>query len=176
MNQRNLTFSWLGSILLLAVFAGVSWQEVSLTSDAGGQLIEITGYLAFPIISALILLQAASLLASIFTPIRIGRWIAGALVPVMIIHGILISMGSNEAIQVSLAGAISDVTGVAGSSSQLQLVASSTSTFLWVGYLAATALNLVALCLKAFSRVSPAKATESDNPTEDPFDLWESQK
>lgn len=176
MNQRNLTFAWLGSILLLAIFAGVSWQAVSLTSDAGGQRIEVTGYLAFPIISALILLQAASLLASFFTPIRVGRWIAGTLAPVMIIHGVLIVIGSNEAIQIALEGAISDETGVAGSSSQLQFVASSTGTFLWVGYLAATILNLAVLFLKAFSNASVAKVTKSDELTEDPFDLWESQK
>lgn len=176
MNQRNLTFAWLGSVLLLAIFAGVSWQEVTLTSDAGGQLIEVTGYIAFPIISALIMLQAASLLTSFFAPIRVGRAIAGTLALVMIIHGVLLAMGSNEAIQIALAGAISDVTGVAGSSSQLQFVASSTSTFLWIGYLVATALNLVALILKAFSNTPPAKATKSNVRSEDPFDLWESQK
>ena len=176
MNQRNLTFAWLASILLLAVFAGLRWLEVVLTPDAGGQIIEVTGYLAFPIISALILLQAASLLTSFFTPIVVGRWIAGLVAPVMLVHAFLIVIGLEDAIQASLAAGISDGTGVAGSSGQLQFVASSETTFMWVGYLVAIALNLVVLTGKALLNVGPAKPTPSNESSDDAGDLWESQK
>lgn len=176
MNQRNLTFAWLVSILLLAVFAGLSWLEVVLTPDAGGQIIKVTGYLAFPIISALMLLQAASLLASFFTPNVVGRWIAGLLAPVMLVHSVLIAIGLEDAIQGSLAVAISDVTGVAGSSSQLQFVASSNSTFMWVGYFVAIALNLFVLIRKALLNVGPAKRTPLSESSDDAGDIWESQK
>jgi hypothetical protein len=176
MNQRNLTFAWLGSILILSVFAGLNWLEVGLTPEAGGQIIEVTGYLAFPIISALILLQAASLLASFFTPVIIGRWIAGLLAPVMLIHGALIFIRLDDAIALSLSGAISEITGVAGSSSQLQFVESSTTTFLWVGYLAAVALNLLVLIGKALMNVGKAKAITPADSSDDAGDLWESQK
>ena len=176
MNQRNLTFAWLASILLLAVFAGLRWLEVVLTPDAGGQIIEVTGYLVFPIISALILLQAASLLTSFFTPIVVGRWIAGLVAPVMLVHAVLTVIGLEDAIQASLAAGISDVTGVAGSSSQLQFVASSETTFMWVGYLVAIALNLVVLTGKALLNVGPAKPTPSNESSDDAGNLWESQK
>jgi hypothetical protein len=175
-NQRNLTFAWLASILLLAVFAGLRWLEVVLTPDAGGQIIEVTGYLVFPIISALILLQAASLLTSFFTPIVVGRWIAGLVAPVMLVHAVLTVIGLEDAIQASLAAGISDVTGVAGSSSQLQFVASSETTFMWVGYLVAIALNLVVLTGKALLNVGPAKPTPSNESSDDAGNLWESQK
>jgi hypothetical protein len=175
-NQRNLTFAWLGSILLLAVFAGVSWLEILLTPEAGGQDVEITGYMAFPIISALVLLQAASLLATFFTPVVIGRWIAGLLAPVMIGHGVLLVFSIDQGIQNALAGSLSEITGVAGAESQLLLVASSSNTFLWVGYLLAVCFNVAVLATKALSNVGPARKSAATEPGEDSGDLWESQK
>ena len=106
----------------------------------------------------------------------IGRWIAGLLAPVMLIHGALIFIGLDDAIALSLSGAISEVTGVAGSSSQLQFVESSTTTFLWVGYLAAVALNLLVLSGKALMNVGPAKASTPADSSDDAEYLWESQK
>lgn len=176
MNQRNLTFAWLGSILLLSVFAGFNWLEVVLTPDAGGQLIEVTGYLAFPIISALILLQAASLLASFFTPVLVGRWIAGLLSPVMLGHALLLALSLEDGVQGALAGLLSEITGVSGSVSQMQFVASSNSTFLWVGYLIAIGFNVVVLIGKALLKVGSSSKSKNYVPPEDSGDLWESQK
>lgn len=175
MNQRTLSFFWLGSILSLSVFAGFSWLEILLAPEAGGQSIEITGYLAFPIISALILLQAASLLASFFTPVMVGRWIAGLLSPVMLGHAILLMLSLDESIQSALGGSLSEITGVAGSVSQMQFVASSNSTFLWVGYLVAIGLNIAVLIGKALLHSGPAQKPKRFEPTEDSLDLWESQ-
>lgn len=176
MNQRNLAFAWLGSVLALSVFAGLNWLEVQLTPDAGAQSIEVTGYVAFPIISALILLQAASLLASFFTPTLVGRWIAGLLAPVMLGHAVLLTLGLEEALERSLSGEISKVTGVAGASSQLQFVAESNNTYLWVGYLLAVLLNLAVLAGKALLNAGPAKKAQEPRETDDASDLWESQK
>jgi hypothetical protein len=175
-NQRNLLFAWLGSILLLAVFAGLSWMEVMLTAEAGGQSIEVTGYSAFPIISALVLLQGASLLASFFTPIIVGRWIAGLLSPVMLGHAVLLMMSLDESLQSSLAGSLTEITGVAGTASQMQFVASSNSTFLWVGYLVAIGVNVAVLVAKASLNVGPAKQPTKAEVIDDSGDLWESQK
>lgn len=176
MNQRNLAFAWLGSVLLLSVFAGLSWLEVSLTPEAGGQSIEVTGYLAFPIISALILLQAAALLASFLTPTVVGRWIAGLLAPVMLGHAVLLIAGIEDAIETSLSATISQLTGVAGDVSQLQFVSESNNTFLWIGYLMAVAINLVVLVGKALLNVGPAKKAKEPKASDDAGDLWESQK
>jgi hypothetical protein len=175
-NQRNLTFAWLGSILLLSVLAGFNWLEVVLTPDAGGQLLEVTGYLAFPIISALILLQAASLLASFFSPVLVGRWIAGLLSPVMLGHALLLALSLEDGVQGALAGLLSEITGVSGSVSQMQFVASSNSTFLWVGYLIAIGFNVVVLIGKALLKVGSPTKSKSYAPPEDSGDLWESQK
>jgi hypothetical protein len=175
-NQRNLAFAWLGSVLILSVFAGLNWLEVQLTPDAGGQLIEITGYVASPIISALILLQAASLLTSFFTPTLVGRWIAGLLAPVMLGHAILLTIGLQNSIEGSLAGAITEITGVAGASSQLQFVAESSNTYFWVGYLLAILLNVAVLAGKALLNVGPAKKAKEPVNSDDASDLWESQK
>lgn len=176
LNQRNLTFAWVGSILLLSVFAGFSWLEVVLTPDAGGQTIEVTGYLAFPIISALVLLQGAALLASFFTPVMIGRWIAGLLAPVMMVHAVLVVLGLESAIAFSLAGSLSELTGVVGTDSQLQFVASSNGTILWVGYLVSIGVNLAVLIAKAWLSVGPANKPVQGDPIDDAGDLWESQK
>ena len=176
MNQRNLTFAWLGSILLLSIFAGFNWLEVVLTPDAGGQLIEVTGYLAFPIISALILLQAASLLASFFTPVLVGRWIAGLLSPVMLGHSVLLVLSLEDGVQGALAGLLSEITGVSGSVSQLEFVGSSNSTFLWVGYLIAIGFNVAVLIGKALLNVGTPEKSKNYELSEDSGDLWESQK
>ena len=162
--------------MLLSVFAGFSWLEILLVPEAGGQSIEITGYLAFPIISALVLLQGASLLASFFTPTIVGRWIAGLLAPVMLTHAIFLVLSLDEGIQIALAGSLSEVTGVAGSASQMQFVASSNSSFLWVGYLVAIGLNMAVLVGKALLNAGPANQNKKHQPAEDSGDLWESQK
>jgi hypothetical protein len=175
-NQRNLSFAWLASILLLSVSAGLSWQELLLTPEAGGQSIQVTGYSVFPIISALLLLQPAALLASFFTPATVGRWIAGLLIPAMVAHAFLVGVGLETSIQNSISGSISEITGVAGSASQLQFVASSTSTYLWVVYFFSIGLNLVLLAAKAFLSLGPAKNSSNVVPAEDIENLWASQK
>ena len=176
MNQRNLSLAWLTSILLLSVSAGLSWQELLLTPEAGGQSIQVTGYSVFPIISALLLLQAAALLASFFTPITVGRWISGLLIPAMVVHAFLVGAGLEASTQDSISGSITEITGVAGSASQLQFVASSTSTYLWVGYFLSIGLNLVLLAAKAFLNLGPARSASNTGPTDEIEDLWESQK
>ena len=176
MNKRNLSLSWLASILLLSVSAGLSWQELQLTPQAGGQSIQVTGYSVFPIITALILLQAAALLASFFTPPKVGRWISGLLIPAMLAHALLVAIDLETSIQESIAGSISAITGVAGSDSQIQFVASSIGTYLWVGYLLAIGLNVVLLAGHAFLKLSPTKRTSNAVQNVDTDDLWESQK
>jgi fatty acid desaturase len=175
-SQRNVSFAWLTSILLLSVSAGLSWHQIQLTPDAGGQSIEVTGFSAFPIISALILLQAAALLASFFAPAAVGRWSAGLMVPAMLAHAFLVGFGVQSSVQDSITGSISEITGVAGSASQMQFVASSNSTYLWIGYLLAIGLNIALLAAKAFLSLEPSKKTSNVEPSEEIEDLWESQK
>jgi hypothetical protein len=176
LNQRSVTFAWLASILLLAIFAGATWLQVSLTPDAGEQNLEITGYLVYPIVSALILLQAASLLATFFTPLIVGRIIAGVLTPVMVIHGVFVALNLEQAFQTAVSAQIAEITGVVGADSQLQFVAFAGDTYLWVAYLAALVLNSVILGAKALVKLKPAVAKVAEGPEDSIGDLWESQK
>ena len=122
------------------------------------------------------MLQVASWLASLFTPALVGRWIAGLLAPAMLGHGVLVLVGLEGAIQASLAGSISEITGIAGASSQLQFIAEFSETYLWIGYLFALGLNLVVLVSKAFLKLEPPRKAEATKQFDDAGDLWESQK
>jgi hypothetical protein len=175
-NQRNISFAWLASILVLAIFAGTSWLSIKLTQDAGEQDLEITGYLVFPIISALVLLQAAALLATFLTPITVGRVIAALLVPVMLTHGLFVVLSLESSFQNAVSTEIAQITGVVGVGSQLQFVAFAGDTYLWVGYLAALALNVTVLGAKAVLNLKPAVARQTQTPLDSTGDLWESQR
>lgn len=176
MNQRNVAFAWLASILLLTVFAGLSWLNLELTPEAGAQVVEITGYIVFPVISALILLQAAALLASFLTPVTVGRVISGSLVPVMVLHGVYVGLSLQGATQNAIAAQVGEITGVVGTNSQLQFVAFAGDTYIWVAYLLAIVVNAGILLAKAVLKLGPAVAREAEKPSEDAGDLWETQK
>jgi hypothetical protein len=175
MNQRNVTFAWLGSILLIAIFAGVNWITLVLAPDAGGQSIAITGYLVFPITSALIMIQAAGLLASFFTPNIVGRVLSGALVPFFIWHLINVVTNLESSLQAAIATEITKATGVVGVASQSQLVQSALDSNAWYLYVVAVGLNIAVLILKSTVDLKPAKAPHRADQKEDPGDLWESQ-
>lgn len=176
MNQRNVSFAWLASILLLAIFAGTSWLNLTLTPDAGEQELEISGYLVFPIISALVLLQASALLATFLTPVAVGRVIAGLLAPVMLFHAGFVALNLEQGFQAAVAAEIAEITGVVGVSSQLQFVALAGDTYLWVGYLLALGLNVAVLSAKGLLKLKPAAARKTEEPLDSIGDLWESQK
>lgn len=175
MNQRTISFVWLASILILAIFAGTSWLNLSLTPDAGDQTLEITGYIVFPIISALVLLQGAALLATFFTPIAVGRAIAAIVAPIMLAHGIFVLLSLESSFQAAVSAEIAQATGVVGVASQLQFVALAGDTYLWVGYLVALLLNIAVLSAKAVLTLKPAVARKKEEPLDSAEDLWESQ-
>jgi hypothetical protein len=94
----------------------------------------------------------------------------------MLGHAVLLMMSLDESLQSSLAGSLTEITGVAGTTSQMQFVASSNSTFLWVGYLVAIGVNVAVLVAKASLNVGPAKQPTKAEVIDDSGDLWESQK
>lgn len=176
MNRRIISLAWLATILLVAVFAGTSWLNLGLTPEAGEQKLEMTGYLVFPIISALVLLQAAALLATFFTPAPVGRVIAAVLAPVMLVHGVLVVLSLEASFQTAVSAEIAQVTGVAGVASQFQFVSTALDTYLWVGYLAALLLNVAVLAVRALLKLKPADAKAAKESLDSVEDLWESQK
>ena len=176
MNSKQISIAWLVSILLLAVFAGLSWLDLELGPEAGGQIFEISGYQVFPIISALLLLQGAALLSSVLTPVAVGRVISGLLVPIMLAHGFYVVMGLQSSMQNAVAAQISEITGVAGIASQTQFVSFAGDTYLWVGYLVAIAANLATVLTKAFSKANFSRTRPNKEEITDELDLWEAQK
>lgn len=176
MSSKRVTIAWLVSILLLVVFAGLSWLDLELTPEAGAQKFEISGYQVFPIISALLLLQGAALLSSVLTPVAVGRAISGLLVPIMLAHAIIVVVGLQSNLQNAVAVLISEITGVEGIASQAQFVEFAGDTYLWVGYLLSIAVNLAVLLTKAVSKAQLSKTRPNRQATSDELDLWETQK
>ena len=176
MNSRRITVAWLVSILLLVVFAGLSWLDLELTPEAGAQKFEISGYQVFPIISALLLLQGAALLSSVLTPVAVGRAISVLMVPIMLAHAIFVVVGLQSNLQNAVAVQISEITGVAGIASQAQFVEFAGDTYLWVGYLLSIVVNLAVLLTKAVSKAQLSKTRQTREEIIDELDLWETQK
>ncbi len=176
MSSKRITIAWLVSILLLVVFAGLSWLDLELTPEAGAQKFEISGYQVFPIISALLLLQGAALLSSILTTVAVGRAIAGLMVPIMLAHGFYVLVGLQLNLQNAVAVQISEITGVEGIASQAQFVEFAGDTYLWVVYLLSVAVNLAVLLTKAISRAQLSRTRPNRQEIIDELDMWETQR
>ncbi|MFM1994950.1 MAG: hypothetical protein RLZZ610_467 [Actinomycetota bacterium] len=176
MNQRTVMFAWLASAILLAIFAGTPWSSVVLSPEAGGQLIEVTGYMAFPVASALILLQGSAILASFFTPVQVGKALAGGVAMVMIWHFITVSMTLGPSIGSSIEENIEAATGVSGAIAQQDLVASASESVLWAPYLLAVLINILILATKALMRLQASPSKVQTEPVQVGVDLWDAQK
>lgn len=176
MSSRKITIAWLVSVGLMAAFAGMSWIDLELSPEAGAQKFQISGYQVFPIISALMLLQVASLLATLLTPELVARAISGLLAPIMLAHALFVFFGLQSNTQNAIEVQITEMTGVSGFASQTEFVEFAGETFLWVGYLLAITLNFAVLFAKAVlkSVSSNAKASKEELVSEP--DLWETQK
>ena len=176
MSLRKASFAWLLSILILTVLAGFSWVDLTLSPASGGQQIQVTGFLVFPIISALLLLQGSALLAAFFTPALVGRIISAALVPIVLWHAVVVVSTSQMALQNAVAAEITKATGVVGVSSQAQLVELALDNNIWYVYVAVLALNILALIARAFVSKPQPKSQVSAEILEDSDDLWENQR
>jgi hypothetical protein len=176
LNSRRSTIAWIASIALLAIFAGLSWLNLELSPEAGAQKFEIFGFQVFPIISALLLLQVAALLASLLTPKMVSRVISGLLSPIMLAHGLFVVVGLQSSLQSAIEAQITEITGVAGFASQAEFVAFAGDTYLWVGYLLAVSLNLAILLSKSLSKAAHSEARPTKEALVDEQDLWETQK
>jgi hypothetical protein len=176
LNSRRSTIAWIASIALLAIFAGLSWLNLELSPEAGAQKFDISGFQVFPIISALLLLQVAALLASLLTPKLVSRVISAILSPIMLAHGLFVVVGLQSSLQNAIEAQITEITGVAGFASQAEFVAFAGDTYLWVGYLLAIFMNLAILLTKSLSKVTDSEARPTKEALVDEQDLWETQK
>jgi hypothetical protein len=176
MSTRRVSIIWLLTILGLTFLAGFSWVDLRLSPAAGGQLLEVTGFLAFPIVSALLLLQGSALLAAFFTPPLVGRIIAAVQVPIVVWHGVVVLTTIQSSLQDAVAAEITKATGVVGVTSQAQLLEDALDNNIWYVYLAVLVLNLFALVARSLV-ARPGPKTSSASPIqEDSEDLWETQR
>jgi len=175
MSRRVLLLSWFASLLLLVMVAGFSWVDVSLSPTSGGQTIAVTGYIAFPVISALVLLQGASLLAVIFTPALISKVIASLQIPILGWHLFVVLTNSGAALEQAVAAEITEATGVFGASSQAQLVELAMDNNISYAYAAVLLANLASIATLVLSKKTPVVASRVSQEDSDAGDLWESQ-
>lgn len=175
MTARSVSLIWLFTILALTVLAGFSWVDLTLTPASGGQKIELTGFVVFPIISALLLLQGSALLAAFFTPSIVGRIISGIQVPIGVWHAVVIVTTIESSLQDAVAAEITKATGVVGVSSQAQLLETALDNNIWYVYLGVLVVNVLALAARSVvGRTTPRKQAASPS-REDSEDLWENQ-
>ena len=175
MNRKFLNGIWFLTVLLLTLVAGFSWVDVLLSPASGGQAIQVTGYTTFPIISALVLLQGASLLAAIFTPAVVAKAIAALQLPIIAWHLFVVITSAEEAAQLAVAGEITKATGVEGVASQAQLVELALDNNLWYIYAGLLAVNLAVLVALVFAKTPTFRAKVESSQVQDPGELWESQ-
>jgi len=175
-SARRASAIWLLTIFGLTFLAGFSWVDIRLSPAAGGQLIEVTGFLVFPIISALLLLQGSALLAAFFTPPLVGRIIAIVQVPIVAWHGLVVFTTIQSSLQDAVAAEIAKATGVVGVTSQAQLLEAALDNNIWYVYLAVLVLNLLALVVRSFVAKPRTKASSATPIQEDSEDLWETQR
>jgi hypothetical protein len=176
MNQRSVSGVWLVTILLLTILAGLSWVDLTLSPASGGQQIDVTGFQVFPVISALLLLQGAALLAALFTPPLVGKFIGAVQVPIVLWHAFVVLTTIQQSLQDAVAAEITKATGVVGVASQAQLVETALDNNVWYIYLAALVLNALALVARAMLGKSKEKIDSGAISQNDADDLWESQR
>jgi hypothetical protein len=160
----------------LTILAGFSWVDLTLSPASGGQQIQVTGFLVFPFISGLLLLQGSALLAAFFTPPLVGRIIGAVQVPIVLWHAFVVLTTIQQSLQDAVAAEITKATGVVGVASQAQLVESAMDNNVWYIYLAALALNALALVARAMVGKPSVKTDSGASSQEDAEDLWESQR
>jgi hypothetical protein len=167
--------SWLASLALLAITAGQSWQSFAVSASAGGGVIDVSGFLAFPVIGTLISLQVVTVLLSLLVRPLVTRLLAGALVPLVAWIFIDVVLSASSQIQSTVMAILAEQTGVLEESSTSEFLVSSSGGVFSGLFLVALGLNAVLLVVIALVGIknSTAKSVKADS--ELPEDLWSSQ-
>ena len=174
MTRTKVLLSWLLSGGLVAITAAQSWQSFELSESAGGGVIQITGFLAFPVIGTLISLQVVMILASLLVKPIVTRILATATLPLMIWIFFEVLLTSEIQVRETLVTVLATQTGVVQELSSSEFIMSSSVGVFTMLFLITAALNalvLAFLVLKPFQHQKP-KASKSKR---EPEDLWSSQ-
>ena len=174
MTRAKVLLSWLFSTGLVALTAAQSWQSFEVSESAGGGVIQITGFLAFPVIGTLISLQIVIILVSLLVKPIVTRILAAATLPLMIWSFFEVVLTSELQVRETLVSVLAAQTGVVQDLSTSEFLASSSVSVFTTLYLISAALNALVLAFLALIPVKHEKPKAAKSKRE-PEDLWSSQ-
>jgi hypothetical protein len=172
--RTKLLLSWLFSTGLVAITAAQSWQSFELFESAGGGVIQITGFLAFPVIGTLISLQVVIMLLSLLVKPIVTRILAAATFPLMIWSFFSVLLTSEIQVRETLASVLAAQTGVVEDLSTSEFLVSSSVVVFTSLFLISVALNAFVLTSVALIPIKHQKPKAAKSKRE-PEDLWSSQ-
>ena len=174
MTRTKVLLSWLFSTGLVAITAAQSWQSFEVSESAGGGVIQITGFLAFPVIGTLISLQVVIILVSLLVKPIVTRILAAATLPLMIWSFFEVVLTSGNQVREILVSVLAAQTGVVQDLSTSEFLASSSVSVFTSLYLISAALNALVLAFLALIPVKHEKPKAAKSKRE-PEELWSSQ-
>jgi hypothetical protein len=172
--RAKVLLSWLFSTGLVAITAAQSWQSFEVSESAGGGVIQITGFLAFPVIGTLMSLQIVIILVSLLVKPIVTRILAAATLPLMIWSFFEVVLTSELQVRETLVSVLAAQTGVVQDLSTSELLAASSVSVFTTLYLISAALNALVLAFLALIPVKHEKPKAAKSKRE-PEDLWSSQ-
>ena len=176
MTKARALGAWAFTLVLLAISAAQAWGLYSISADAGGGSLSVSGFAAFPVIGTLLALQVVTVLVSLLVGPLVIRLLAGALIPFMAWNVVDVFLNATSQIQLTVTQVLADQTGVIQDISSNQfLVESSSNLFSW-GYLVASGLNILVLSLLVAVTLKPKVAKTVRKIDKLPEDLWSDQR
>jgi hypothetical protein len=172
--RTKVLLSWLFSTGLVAITAGQSWQSFEVSESAGGGVIQITGFLAFPVIGTLISLQVVIILVSLLVNPIVTRVLAAAILPLMIWSLFEVVLTSEKQVRETLVSVLAAQTGVVQEPSTSEFLVSSSVGVFTTLFLVSAALNALVLAFVALIPIEIQKPKAAKSKRE-PEDLWSSQ-
>ena len=174
MTKTKVLLSWLFSTGLVAITAAQSWQSFEVSESAGGGVIQITGFLAFPVIGTLMSLQIVIILVSLLVKPIVTRILAAATLPLMIWSFFEVVLTSELQVRETLVSVLAAQTGVVQDLSTSEFLVSTSVSVFTTLYLISAALNALVLAFLALIPVKHEKPKAAKSKRE-PEDLWSSQ-
>ena len=174
MTRTQSLLGWLLSIGLVSLTAGQSWQSFEVSESAGGEVIQITGFLAFPVIGTLVSLQVVILLVSLLVKPIVTRILAAATLPLMLWIFLEVALTSELQVRETLVSVLAAQTGVVQDLSTSEFLVSSSVSVFTTLFIISAALNALVL---AFLALIPIKhqMPKAAKSNQEPEYLWSSQ-
>ena len=176
MTRTQSLLGWLFSIGLVAITAAQSWQSFEVSESAGGGVIQVSGFLAFPVIGTMVSLQVVIILVSLLVKPMVTRILAATALPLMIWTFFDVLLTSEDQVQGTLMRVLASQTGVVQELSTSEFLMSSSAGVFTTLFLISAALNALVLAFMALIPIKHQKPAAAKSKRDQPEDLWSSQK